>query len=127
MTPARTSSSRQIAKCSRVCGITDSSAAITSMTASMPPTPASMFFTNRSCPGTSTNAIAIPPMSACANPRSIVMPRAFSSFSRSGSVPVSAMTRALLPWSICPAVPITTDRGSWIGARGSGIAISVGA
>ena len=26
------------------------------MTASIPPTPASMFLTNRSCPGTSTNA-----------------------------------------------------------------------
>ena len=51
-------SSRQIAKCSRVCGITDSSAAITSITASMPPTPASMFLTNRSWPGTSTNAMS---------------------------------------------------------------------
>ncbi len=33
----------------------------------------------------------------CANPRSIVMPRSCSSFSRSGSVPVSARTSALLP------------------------------
>ena len=33
----------------------------------------------------------------CAKPRSIVIPRAFSSFSRSGSVPVSACTRLLLP------------------------------
>ena len=49
-------SSRQISKCSRVCGITDSSAATTSSTASMPPAPASMFRTNRSWPGTSTNA-----------------------------------------------------------------------
>ena len=54
--PARTASSRQMSKCSRVCGITDSSAATTSSTASIPPTPASMFRTNRSCPGTSTNA-----------------------------------------------------------------------
>ena len=40
-------------KCSRVWGITDSSAAITSSTASMPWAPASMFRTNRSWPGTS--------------------------------------------------------------------------
>ena len=33
----------------------------------------------------------------CAKPRSIVIPRAFSSFSRSGSVPVSACTRLLFP------------------------------
>src|SRR5437899_2554074 len=37
------------------------------------------------------------------------MPRAFSSFNRSGSVPVSARTSALLPWSMCPAVPTTMD------------------
>ena len=41
---------------SRVCGIADSSAATTRTTASMPPAPASIFFTNRSWPGTSTNA-----------------------------------------------------------------------
>ncbi len=35
-------------KCSRVCGITDSSAATTSATASMPWAPASMWRTNRS-------------------------------------------------------------------------------
>ena len=41
-------------KCSRVCGITDSSAATTSSTASMPWAPASMLRTKRSWPGTST-------------------------------------------------------------------------
>src|SRR5262245_50565707 len=40
----------------------------------------------------------------------MVMPRSFSSFSRSGSVPVRARTSALLPWSMCPAVPTTKDR-----------------
>ena len=34
------------------------------------------------------------------------MPRRFSSGSRSGSVPVSLRTSAVLPWSICPAVPM---------------------
>ena len=101
-----------MSKCSRVCGITDSSAATTSTTRSMPPAPASMFLTKRSWPGTSTNAEAwSPPIGLrCAKPRSMVMPRAFSSFSRSVSMPVSACTSAVLPWSMCPAVPTTTDR-----------------
>ncbi len=51
----------QIARCSRVCGITPSSAAITSSARSIPPTPASMFFTKRSWPGTSTISITTPP------------------------------------------------------------------
>ena len=55
-------SSRQMSKCSRVCGITDSSAATTSSTQSMPPTPASMFCTKRSWPGTSTNATRASPI-----------------------------------------------------------------
>ncbi len=63
----------------------------------MPPTPASIVRTNFSCPGTSTNAIRVSPTTACAKPSSIVIPRAFSSFSRSGSIPVSARTSVLLP------------------------------
>ena len=43
-----------MSKCSRVCGLMDSSAAMTNSTRSMPLTPASMFLTKRSCPGTST-------------------------------------------------------------------------
>src|SRR6267378_1618580 len=35
----------------------------------------------------------------------MVMPRRFSSSRRSASMPVRARTRAVLPWSICPAVP----------------------
>jgi hypothetical protein len=38
------------------------------------------------------------------------MPRSFSSFSRSGSVPVRARTSALLPWSMWPAVPTMNER-----------------
>ena len=53
--PAESPSIRTISKCSRVCGITDSSAATTSSTAWMPPAPASMLRTNFSCPGTSMN------------------------------------------------------------------------
>src|SRR5215472_1135760 len=36
---------------------------------------------------------------------SMVMPRRFSSSRRSASMPVRAFTKAVLPWSICPAVP----------------------
>ena len=109
--PLGTRSSWQIARCSRVCGITPSSAAMISMTRSIPPTPASMFFTNRSCPGTSTMPSVRPsPRSRWAKPMSMVMPRSFSSLRRSGSIPVSARTKLDLPWSMCPAVPATTWR-----------------
>ena len=37
------------------------------------------------------------------------MPRSFSSFSRSVSMPVSARTSAVLPWSMWPAVPTIMD------------------
>src|SRR5687768_14049467 len=40
------------------------------------------------------------------------MPRAFSSGRRSASTPVSARTRAVLPWSICPATPTIMGRRS---------------
>src|ERR1700742_2488517 len=36
---------------------------------------------------------------------SMEIPRAFSSGSRSVSTPVNARTSAVLPWSMCPAVP----------------------
>src|SRR5579872_4847651 len=35
----------------------------------------------------------------------MVIPRLFSSSSRSASMPVSAFTSAVFPWSMCPAVP----------------------
>ena len=43
-----------------------------------------------------------------AKPSSMVMPRRFSSGSRSVSMPVSALTSDVLPWSMCPAVPTIT-------------------
>ena len=95
--PEGTRSRRQISKCSRVCGMIDSSAATWSMTRSMPPAPASMFRTKRSWPGTSTNDRATPSSIVWANPSSIVIPRAFSSRRRSGSVLVKASTSELLP------------------------------
>src|SRR5882762_8946260 len=85
----------------------DSSAAITNRTRSMPPTPASMFLMNLSWPGTSTKPRrTFCEMARCAKPRSMEMPRCFSSFKRSVSMPVSAPTSAVLPWSMWPAVPI---------------------
>src|SRR3954453_2783566 len=50
-------------------------------------------------------------MSRRAKPMSMVMPRAFSSGSRSQSMPVRALTRDVLPWSMCPAVPRMRSRG----------------
>ena len=52
--PCWTSSRVQISMCSRVWGITPSSAAITMITMSMPVAPATIFLTNFSWPGTST-------------------------------------------------------------------------
>src|ERR1700733_9251656 len=45
----------------------------------------------------------------CAKPRSIVMPRRFSSSRRSASIPVRALTKAVLPLAMCPAVPTIMD------------------
>ena len=53
-TPCWIASRSMMARCSRVWGIGPSSAATTSMTASIPWTPASMFLRKRWCPGTST-------------------------------------------------------------------------
>jgi len=47
----------------------------------------------------------------------VVMPRSFSSLSRSVSTPVSALTRAVLPWSMWPAVPRMTCRVVFIGKK----------
>ena len=106
--PRSMSSRSRMSRCSRVWGMTLSSAAITRRARLMPPTPASMFLMKRSWPGTSTMLTARPDGSSHqAKPRSMVRPRAFSSAQRSGSMPESACTRALLPWSTCPAVPMT--------------------
>ena len=89
--PRSTPRRSRIARCSLVCGITPSSAATTSSARSMPPAPASMFLTKRSCPGTSTMLISRPLGSLSqAKPRSMVIPRCFSSCKRSGSIPVKA-------------------------------------
>ena len=106
ITPERAPRYSTICRCSSVCGIQPSLAATTSRAMSTAPTPATMFLTKSSWPGTST----IPTSrvrsrsgtgnTACAKPSSMVMPRRFSSGSRSGSVPVRACTSELLPWSM---------------------------
>ena len=99
--PCRMPSREQISRCSRVWGMTPSSAAMTSMTESTPAAPATMFLTKRSWPGTSTMPRRSPPgMGTQAKPSSMVMPRRFSSSRRSQSMPVSARTRDVLPWSM---------------------------
>ncbi len=104
-TPRWTPSKSRIKACSSVCGMTPSSAATTSRATLMPVAPATMRLTNRSWPGTSTMPKRISSTWKCAKPSSMVMPRAFSSGSRSVSMPVRALTSAVLPWSMWPAVP----------------------
>ena len=53
-TPVDTPSARSTAACSRVCGITPSSAATTIRNRSIPVAPATIVRTKRSWPGTST-------------------------------------------------------------------------
>jgi len=96
--PWRMPTASMAARCSADCGIQPPSAATTISTAGTGPTPASMFGTNRSWPGTSTNATRSPSGSVIqANPRSMVRPRRRSSAHRSGSIPVSARTSADFP------------------------------
>ena len=83
--PRRISSRSKMARCSRVWGETPSSAAITSSTASMPPMPESILPMKSRWPGTSIMPICSPLGSVrSAKPRSMVISRAISSFSRSG-------------------------------------------
>ena len=108
--PRSMCSRSRIARCSSVCGMTPSSAATTSRAMSMPLAPAAIVCTKRSWPGTSMKpSVKSSSSGRYAKPRSMVMPRAFSSFSRSPSTPVSALTSDVLPWSICPAVPTIMD------------------
>ena len=114
--PCRTPSRRRMSRCSRVWAATPSSAAMTSMAASRLAAPATIVRTSRSWPGTSMKtiwAVGAPPSCWRAggmntNPNSIVIPRRFSSSSVSASTPVNAFTSAVLPWSMCPAVPVMT-------------------
>src|SRR5881397_2980774 len=46
------------------------------------------------------------------------MPRSFSSFSRSVSWPVSARMSEVLPWSMCPAVPMMSGMSEVDGELG---------
>ena len=94
--------------CSRVCGITPSSAATTRMHPSIPVAPATIVLTKFSWPGTSTMPTSMSAITHGAKPSSIDMPRSFSILSRSVSQPVRSLTNAVLPWSICPAVPSVT-------------------
>ena len=109
--PWRTPSTSRMRRCSSLCGIHPSLAATTNSATSTAPTPASMFLTKRSWPGTSTKPTVRPEgRSVKAKPRSMVSPRSFSSTNRSGSVPVSARTNDDLPWSTWPAVATTLTR-----------------
>ncbi len=88
----------RISKCSNVWGIMPSSAAITSNTKSIPPIPANIFLINLSWPGTSIIPILIPlGFGMLVKPKSMVIPRFFSSFKRSVSLPVKALIKLVFP------------------------------
>src|SRR4028119_2023486 len=120
-TPRSTPSTRSTSRCSRVWGMTPSSAATTSRKASTPVAPETMFLTNRSWPGTSTRLARLPPGSeSSAKPGTMGRPRRCSSSSLSVSVPVIRRTRVVLPWSTCPAVPmVRAIRPSGTSANGA--------
>src|SRR3954453_530882 len=111
-TPQSIPRARITARCSRVCGITPSSAATASRKRSTPVAPATMVLTRRSWPGTSTTETTPSGSSSGAYPRAIEMPRRLSSERRSVFFPVSASTSAVLPWSTCPAVPSVRARSA---------------
>ncbi len=91
--------------CSTVCGLMPSAAETTSSTASIPVAPEIMVRTKRSWPGMSIRSATAPGSARWAKPSAMEMPRRFSSSSRSVSMPVSARTRAVLPWSTWPMTP----------------------
>jgi len=98
ISPVGTASRSRMARCSRVWGITPSSAAMTSSATSMPPTPASIFSMKSRCPGTSTMPTRSPVgRSSQAKPRSMVISRRCSSARRSGLMPVRAWVSVDLP------------------------------
>ena len=100
-------SRERMSKCSLVWGMIPSSAATTRSTISIPQTPETICCINFSCPGTSMTPQRVPSFkSNQVKPSSMVIPRSCSSFKRSVSLPVKARIRDVLPWSMCPAVPI---------------------
>ena len=87
ITPNGISSKLRISKCSRVWGMTPSSAATTKRATSILDTPAIIFFTNFSCPGTSMRVVF---SFRNAKPISMVIPRFCSSARQSVLTPVRA-------------------------------------
>ena len=118
---ARIASRSRMARCSRVCGITPSSAATTSSAMSIPPTPASMFLMKRSWPGTSTKLTSWPLGSVEPGEAEVDRHAPLLLLGEPvGSMPVSAWTSVDLPWSTWPAVPTTrigSDAPSAVAAR----------
>ena len=112
MTPCRRPSSLRISRCSRVCGMTESSAATTSSGEVDAGRPGEHVLDEPLVAGHVDDAEAVRRRGrGVAKPMSMVMPRAFSSGSRSQSMPVSALTSEVLPWSMWPAVPRIRSRG----------------
>ena len=96
-----------MSRCSRVWGITPSSAATTEHGQVHPAGAGDHVAHEALVAGHVDHAQREVPSgrSSWAKPSSIEIPRACSSLSRSVSVPVSSATSAVLPWSTWPAVP----------------------
>ena len=90
--------------CSKLWAFSPSVLLTTSKAPCAPKAPEIIVLSRFSCPGTSIKAIFAPFFSKCEKLRSIVIPRRFSSSVLSPSKPFSAFIRAVLPWSICPAL-----------------------
>ncbi len=109
-------------RCSCVCGLIPSFAAMTRIAASIIAAPDSMVAISISCPGASTNVmylIGLPfvflsvvslPLFfliiALAYPSLIVIPRLSSSECVSAHLPESFWRSVVFPWSICPTIPM---------------------
>ena len=71
--------------------------------------PLIIVLTRFSCPGTSMKAMFASPPLKCEKLSSIVIPLCLSSASVSPSKPFKAFISELLPWSMCPAVPMMSE------------------
>ncbi len=98
-TPRFTPMSRAISRCSTVWGLMPSFASTASKTARIPVAPEIIARTKRSWPGRSTRSISPASPASSAKPGTMETPLNCSSLRRSVSTPVSARTRAVLPWS----------------------------
>ena len=102
--------SLKICKCSTLCAFKPSFISTTKRHTLKEKAPLIIVLTKFSCPGTSMKAIFAPcAFCRCEKLKFIVMPFSFSRASSSPSKPFIALISELLPWSMCPAVPMMSE------------------